>query len=204
MIRTTNGFKSLSDANLLTKANSIYAQMLNNPLFATPSPTLLVLYDAIKAYSTSLDRAATRLITAVSEKNSNRLVLVNTMRSMGNYVTAIADGDINVINAAGFNHTKAAEPADPLVAPSAPKIAAGPNAGTLIVGTKGQKGTLTNRFLVSEDPEAPLEQWTSIYDTRVRVEFSNLKSATRYYSKVCQIGRGQQCVVSPASSYVTQ
>ncbi len=90
------------------------------------------------------------------------------------------------------------------MAPSAPKITVGANSGTLVVSAGGQKGTLTNRFLISENPEAPLDQWTSVYDTRGKVEFANLKSATRYYSKVCQIGRGQQCVVSPTSSYVTQ
>lgn len=204
MTRTTNGFNALSDANLLTRANYIYAQMFGNPLFATPLPSLVVLHDAIKAYSTALDLAATRQIAAVSDKNSRRLDLVNLLRSLGNYVTAIADGDINAINASGFKPTKESESVDPLIAPSAPKLASGPNAGSLVVGTISQKGTLTNRFLISEDPNAPLDQWASIYDTRIKVEFSNLKSATRYYSKVCQIGRGQQCVVSPTSSYVTQ
>lgn len=204
MNRTTNGFQSLTDANMLTKANFIHAQMFNNPLFVTPLPTLAVLQDAIKAYSTALDLAATRQMAAVSDKNSRKVSLVNVLRSLGNYVTAIADGDNNVINTSGFEHNRAPEPADPLFAPPAPKLFAGSNAGSLVVGTNGQKGTITNRFLISEDLQAPLEQWTSVYDTRMKVEFSNLKSATRYYSRVCQIGRGQQCVISPASSYVTQ
>lgn len=204
MVRTTNGFNGYTDSKLLTKANFIYAQMFGNPAFEKPAPTLVVLHDAIKAYSTALDLAATRQIFAVSEKNSRKMELVNIMRSMGNYVTAIADGDVNIINNSGFEHSKPPEPAESLVTPAAPKVLSGANAGTLVVATSGQKGSITNRFLISENLDAPLEQWISVYNTRVKVEFSNLKSATRYYSKVCQIGRGQQCVVSPASSFVTQ
>ena len=94
MVRTTNGFNGYTDSKLLTKGNFIYAQMFGNPAFEKPAPTLVVLHDAIKAYSTALDLAATRQIFAVSEKNSRKMELVNIMRSLGNYVTAIADGEV--------------------------------------------------------------------------------------------------------------
>lgn len=51
----TNGFATLSDANLLLKASQIFTAMTGNVNFADPVPSLGDVDDAIDAFSEALD-----------------------------------------------------------------------------------------------------------------------------------------------------
>jgi hypothetical protein len=57
LLRITNGFDRLSDAQLEVKANTIVSSITGNSNFPTPTPTLADVQIAITAYTAALATA---------------------------------------------------------------------------------------------------------------------------------------------------
>ena len=91
------------DNELITEGLSIVKKMTDNSSYPTPTPTLTVLSDAIKAFSDAKADAAGGSVTLTAEKNEKREIVEALLGEMGVYVQAASGGVASVILSSGMH-----------------------------------------------------------------------------------------------------
>src|SRR5881398_2326910 len=156
MQKLTFSFKRLSDADFGTKAEAIAAAIAQHvDVFPTPVPSLSVITDAIGVYLEALVNAKSLDKTAVSIKNQRRADLDDLHGQLGRYVMQVANGDITILIASGFELAKTPEPTPPLEKPENFMVQEGINSGTFRMQVQRQKNVRSYQFQVTtSDPTA--------------------------------------------------
>lgn len=201
--RITTPFAAMSDSNFETKAQSIYASMLNNANFTTPTPALPAVLDAMNNYSDSLTASQKRGRDAVAVKNEARDSLTALLVQLASYVTNVANGDRTLLISSGFD--LAAEGGiTNLEKPASIELTDGVNAGELIVKVPAVKGAKSYGPQYTQDPLTAASQWTQVATTTSRYTFKNLVSQKKYWCRVAAVGPYGQVVYSDAICRVVQ
>ncbi len=98
------GFSGVKDDALATKANTVLQAMDGHPLFPTPVPALATVQAAYEDYALKLAEARRRgSPRETTLKNQSKAVLIGLLKKLGAYVADVADGDLAVIQASGFD-----------------------------------------------------------------------------------------------------
>ncbi len=204
LLRITNGFDKLNDADLEAKANHIYASMNGNTIFPTPTPTLTVFQTAIDDYSDALAKAESGSAYDKAAKNQKRLELIDILHQLGAYVLFASGGlELNAISS-GFSIAKNPTPSPAVTPAGNQKLVEGPNAGQLKYSFDKVPGARSYVYEYTPDPITGASTWKSQGGTTRKTVFTGLESGKRYWCRVMAIGKGGQGVYSEPVSKIVQ
>ena len=206
VLRITNGFDKLSDANLIIKTQNIVVSMTppENPYFATPSPTLADMQDAIDSFTNAVAVAKTGSSYDKALKNQYRMDLIEMLHSLGAYVLFTAEGDFLIAQSSGFTIAKEPSPAPPITAAANQKLDDGANAGELYFSFDKVQGARSYIYQYTADPLTYTSTWETKVGTIRKVNFTGLDSGKKYWCRVMAIGINGQGVYSEPVSRVVQ
>lgn len=207
MKKTTNGFPKLSAAQFTQKLRVIISSMSNNATFASLQPQVDQLITKANAYYTLDAKAAKRDRDILLARKAGRLDITEFLHQLGFSVSAIANGNPEVLSSSGFPFSKVPQKTNPMVKPEPPRVSSGTNNGDIDCRTSTQKGMKTVNYYISSSEGSLADSsagWNVISSNSAKYTFSNLISGQRYYIKVGLVGvRGQE-VVSDPISYIPQ
>lgn len=204
LLRITNGFDRLNDADLEVKANNILASMTGNANFPTPTPTLAVIQASINDYTNALAKAKTGSPLDKAEKNAKREALIINLHALGSYVLFASNGDALVAQSSGFSIARLPSPGPELAPATNQKLEDGPNAGDLKYSFDKPPGAKSYIYECTPDPITENSVWQRQQGTVRKTMFSGLQSGQRHWCRVMSIGINGQGVYSEPVSRVVQ
>jgi len=181
-------------ATKIEYARNVLKMMGANDLFKDMDPSLVVATQIVNDYESAFNDAAGGGKLFTSRKKAKEAAVDSMLKTLGNYVDKKANGDINIIQAAGMNSQKTSSPA---VLPPAPTVftAVPLTKGGVKVSCNTIKGSHLNLwegFSVagSAADVTPTEaQWTVIAQTtKHHFILNNLISGTRYFFRMRAAG----------------
>lgn len=175
------------DAQLMVLVRVILAGLLANiGVFVAPIPTVVAIQAALDAFIVALEDAALGGPAQTAIKNGKRAVLCSLLRLLGNYVGAVADGDMGILLLSGFPHQKPThEAVGPLAKPAVPKAVQGPRSGTMKAAPVFGASTYNWRLALAS---APTVYGQTAQTTAGKVEFSGLTTPVTYNVSVNAVG----------------
>lgn len=201
--RIKTGFDSLTDSDFETKAGSIYAFMLGNTNFPTPTPDLPSVKGDIQAYQDALTAAQTKSKNDVAAKNDARKKLTASLVQLANSVTTTANGNRTMLISSGFDLAKDGE-FTPIIKPEIITLSDGLNPGELMVKVSAVKGAKGYGPQYTTDPLTASSEWRQFMTTTSKFTFTNLEAAKKYWCRMAVIGAYGQIVYSDAVCRVVQ
>lgn len=204
ILRITNGFDRLSDANLEVKANTIVTAMTGNTYFPTPNPDLPTLQAAVDAYVNALAVAKDGSYYDKAVKNQKRAALIELLHALGNYVLYTSNGDEVAARSSGFTIAKAPSPAPEVSKAENLQLSDGPNAGELQLMFNRVKGAVSYIYQCAPDPITADTVWGDQTGTVRKAVFSGLESRQKYWCRVVAVGIKGQQVASDAVARIVQ
>lgn len=184
-VKITTGFTRLRDEELDARAQAIVAAMTGNINFATPTPTLQVINDALKAFQDAAAQAAqgNRSVTAL--RDALRTDLINKLNDLALYVQLNCKNDLSILLSAGYKARKQPEPSSPIQRPEGLKVKATDVKGTVKLLINSVANVVTYIF---EYRPAAETSWTTLYSTTRVVTINGLQSGAEYVFRVGAVG----------------
>lgn len=205
LLRLTNGFDKMSDANLVVRSQNIIAAMTGNANFPTPDPTLAVMQTALNAYSDALDAAKTGDKTDIAIKNQKKADLVDQIHLLGAYVLYTSKQDSAIAISSGFTVAKDPSPAPDITKPENFQVDNGLNSGELQVSCNAVPGARSYMYQYTSDAAVTdATQWETETGTVRKNLFYGLNSGTRYWCRVAAVGINGQVVYSEPVARIAQ
>jgi len=203
MPRLKTGFDAMSDPAFQITASHIYACMLLNLDFPTPTPELSLVDEALQAYGTALTAAKTKDTGAIATKDKARGVLTSLLVQLANYVMTTANGDSEKLERSGFDLAKEGE-TSVIVKPLTISLTDGVTAGEMIVKVSRQKGVISYLPQYTPDPLTEESVWIQAVSSTSKNTLKNLESGKKYWVRVGLAGPYNQLVYSDAVFRVVQ
>lgn len=204
LLRITNGFNQLSDADLLTRANNIMSGMTGNASFSAPFPSLGTLQTTITDFETALAVAQSGSNYEKAVKNLKRADLIDLLHSLSNYVLYTANGDELVAQSSNFSIAKPPSPSPDLTPATNQVLEDGVNTGELVYSFNRVPGSKSYLYQNTPDPVTDNSKWESLPGTVKKINFTGLNAGTRYWCRVLAIGNNGQGVYSDPVSRIVQ
>jgi hypothetical protein len=203
MPRLKTGFDPLSDPAFQINASHIYACMLGNPDFPTPTPELSSVEEALQVYVSALTAAKTKDTGAIATKDQARSILTGLLIQLANYVMTTANGDTAMLDRSGFESAKAGE-TTLIVKPDSITLLDGVTAGEMIVKVRRQKGATSYLPQYTPDPLTPDSVWIQSVSSTSKNTLKGLESGKKYWVRVGLAGPYDQLVFSDAVCRIAQ
>lgn len=191
-----NGFKRLSDAQLLLRSNSIVTAMTGNSNFATPTPTLAAVSAAITAFQTAAEAAAGGGTQLIAVRKEARQVLIDLLHLLANYVLFTAAGNEAIALSSGFTISKPGAVRPPIDAPAGVEVNLGKNRGELEVRCRSVAGARSYLHEMTPAPVTAESQWKVVPATAAKNLFTGLQSGQEYVFRIAAVGPRDQVVYS--------
>ena len=206
LLRITNGFDKMSDANLEVKANSIYTSLLANALtyFPNPSPTLPALKTFIDDFSAALFKAKTGSLLDKALKNEKKANLISALHEEGAYVLLASAGNTVIAQASGYTIAKVPTPKPPVGPATNQQLENGPNSGDMKYSFDPTPGSKAFVYQSTPDPLTENSVWASQGGTARKTMFTGLEPGKKYWFRVMSIGKNGQTVYSDPVSKIVQ
>jgi hypothetical protein len=208
MIRVTNGFNKLSQAEFSQNLASIVACMTNNTAFASLQTAVTALSTEADVYDALAIKAMSRSKDAIIARDASRVKVTAMLHSIGFSVSSIANGDLEILSSSGYQYTQPAKPTPNMQRPATPKLRSGVNSGEIVCKTATQSGMKSVKYYITTDAAAlaatSSAAWNVESSNKIKYTFSNLIPGQRYYIKVGMVGVREQEVTSEAVSYIAQ
>jgi hypothetical protein len=206
MAKVKMGLSGLSTVDLMERAQFIVSQMTGNPTFATPSPALSAITDAVNALHEANEAALTGAHEAISLRNERYTVLMDLLRELAVYVQHVSHGNATVIISSGFG---VAQPRTPASVEEVENLQAAtspfPGCARLKWKSLGKKADSYLVYATQTDPATPAAEWTLVgTTTRASITVDNLPNRNQYYwfSVVAVNSAGQGPMSDPAKCMV--
>lgn len=174
-------FRRYSDTDLDNKTQTILAAMKGNKNYPNPTPTLAEIESALKTYSDALVATDGGGRLKIIQKNNARKILEALLRTLGIYVTMVANGDREMLAGCGFDLQS--EPSKPNVtAPQAIEIILSTTPGEIEVKVTPVKYFRIFHYEYTLDPVSDNSVWTIEANTSRRhiIKDCNLEKNTGY------------------------
>lgn len=206
MAKVKLNLASLTDEQLLQKANDIKTAMTGNASYTTPIPTLTVLGTSITASQTKLNEWFAAQNTA-QQKTTEKNALLDTLRAqltqLAAYVEAASGGDAAKIQSAGMD-VKAANA--PLGLPGQVlnvSLTAGDAEGQLDAAWDRDRAAKTYEIQISVDPITGTSWQNRPSVTRSSATLTGLTSGQKIWVRVRAVGAaGHGAWSDPATKIV--
>lgn len=182
-------FRSKDATELLNYAEHIFKKMTENAtMFVDPEPALVTLEASLAAYRAAYAEATHRDMRAVVLKGQKGKDLHQVIYRLSHYVDAQAQGDPNIILAAGYRPSKSTQS----------RVGRTPKATGLVVrNMEVGSGTLRikvhhwkyARLYQYEHRKKGTDEWTGILHSSSTLELSGLDRLEEYEFRVSYLGR---------------
>lgn len=203
LLRITNGFDKLSDADFEVRANTILTSMTANANFPTPVPALPTVQTSITDYVDALAVAKGGSNYDKAIKNDKKVKLIDVLHSLGNYVLFTANGDELIAKSSGYAIAKMPAPAPDISKAENLKLEDGMNAGELQLSFSKVQGARSYIYQNAKDPVVDESSWANQTGTLRKTLFTGLESQKKYWCRVIAIGiNGQQVISDPIARVV--
>ena len=189
-------------SELVTTSQRILEKMENNETFLPPPPALAQLKKTIPELKTALVNALGRDKEMIAIKNKQKVIVVNLLQELADYVTTICKGDLSLLLSSGFDVTNES-PGNLLVAIEILEVKLGPPGEAT---TKVRKATGARAFIHQYTTEPPGIHTNWIWEASGLSchTFKGLTSEKKHWFRVIAIGSGTQKAYSPIVSMVIQ
>lgn len=206
VLRITNGFDKLNDADLEVKANSIIASMTEfaATYFPTPSPTIAYMQTVLTDFTNALTKAKTGSSLDKDDKNQKREVLISNLHLLSAYVLFASGGNALIAKASGYSVAKAPIPGAQVLPATNQKVEDGVNSGEIKYSFDKVPGAKSYLYQYTADPVTPNSVWTGQPGTVRKTVFTGLEVGKRYWFRVLAIGTNGQGAYSDAVSRIVQ
>lgn len=184
-VKVNTGFTRLRNAALDVRTQAIVTAMTGNTNFATPTPALQVITDALKAFQEAAAEAAKGKRSVVALRNALRDELIGKLNDLSYYVQLHCKNDLSILLSSGFNARKAPEPSAPIQKPEGLKVKATDVKGAVKLLVNKVQNAATYIFECRPRGEAA---WTTHYSTTRIVTISGLKSGVEHAFRVGAVG----------------
>jgi hypothetical protein len=208
MLRVTNGFAKLSQAEFNQKLHVITGSMNGNQNFTSLQAQVNTLMTEADNYEALATKAASRDKDAIIARDASREKVTELLHTLGWSVSAIASNDEGILSSSGFSYTQPSKPTPPMTKPPVPKLASGVNSGEIECKAATQMGMKSVNYYITTDAAALTDKGTNTWNVTsynaARYTFTDLTPGQRYYIRIGLVGvRGQE-VLSEAIPYIAQ
>jgi hypothetical protein len=188
----TRPYRSWSDRKLSGETQKMQTMLTGNPLVPVTQPTMEVFGAAVADYVSQLSKSGTRDVNAIAAKRVRRAELISLCVQLGNSVTSVANGDVEVLVSTGLPLRKK-RTAAVLTVPSHFRITNGVNPGELDLRVKGMKAARAYGFEYTIDPPTEDSVWIRTVCSASRCTIKGLQAGKRYWFRPFVTGsKGQQ------------
>jgi hypothetical protein len=182
--------------------------MNGNRHFTSLQPKVDILNPEAVNYDALALKAVTRDKAAVLARDNARKKITAMLHSLGLSVTAIANGDTEMLDSSGYPYTQPKRPTPPMSKPASPKLATGVNSGQIDCKAISQAGLRSVNYYITSDAALGASEGTSGWNVfsfnKTKFTFTNLIPGQRYYIRIGLVGvRGQE-VLSEVVSFIAQ
>jgi hypothetical protein len=191
------------ESELTTTIQRVLNNMENNPAYPDPPPALAELRKLHPEFQVALANAKGRDITMVSIKNDQKVIGLNLLQEVANYVTAKSKGDRTLILTSGFYVS--GETTNRNLPPVIEKLEVelGPS-GEATTRTKEVTGVKAYIHQYTTELPGLNTVWIQEGSSQGTYTFQGLSSDKRYWFRVVAIGFRKQRAYSPVVSRVIQ
>lgn len=180
---TKDGQGSFTD-----KVTAILQWMTDNPSYPNPLPALGSVQTAFDSYKVATADAAQGGKQNTAVRNARRQELTGLLRQLASYVSATANGNLEVLISSGFPVQKASRtPVGVLPAPDAPVVVQGPVTGSLKASSAPLYGASSYNWSVAL-ASAPETDVKTAQTTGARAEFTGLTPGQVYLVSLNAVG----------------
>lgn len=141
--------RGLNALQVLLRARIVYRGMKDNPLFPSPTPSMADFKAGIDRLDESVRNTysgGSKLEYVLKQKHLDETAAL--IKSLAAYVSIVAQGDYDIVLAAGFEQRKASAPINKLSAPQGLQSSTGAMHGTIKVRWKPVRGARMYRVFV--------------------------------------------------------
>jgi hypothetical protein len=189
IVKPSIGFlRTVSDARLVTDAETIVNSMTNNSSYPTPSPALAEITTAINDFTVAIANAANGGTDLTAIKNAKRAALAALLRELASYVTVACKGNMADLLTSGFPIQKPTRTAaGVLPAPETPVLVTGARSGDLAAVAAPVANAYTYNWRVAL-ASAPTDYVQEVQTTAARTIFSGLTPGQIYAVDLNAVG----------------
>jgi len=196
-------FKETREGDLCTLGNAVANKMTDNEHFPDPGMLIIELRELSNQFQCALSDALSRDVEKIGVKNSIRLLLIQKLKQVSEFVIKESKGADVALLSSGFNLYK---PVDEVVikAPANFKIKPGPNPGEIIMQVSRVKGARSYLYQWTPNPVTSDSVWQSIPDTRCKKTITRLPLGVDYAFRMAAVGsRNQLLYTNILSRYIS-
>ena len=203
MLRLSNSFERLSDANLQVEASGIVSSLTNNANFPEPKPDLASIKQALEVFNDALAAAQDGGRSDIAFKNQKREELLELLRRLGDYVVYTSAGDSVKAATSGFTfaHEYGGQQ-QPVSRPENLILSDGPNVGELHLDFKRVVGARSYVYECTPDPLSENSVWRTQTGTVAHTIFTGLERGRKYWCRVGAISNQPTIYSEPVSRIV--
>ena len=177
--------------------------MRDNERFPDPGMLIIELHEISTQFQSAVGDARSRDMEKVAIKNSIRVLLIQKLKQVGEFVIRESKGAEGHLLSSGFDLYK---PVDEVVikAPINFKIKPGPNPGEIIMQVSRVKGARSYLYQWTPFPVTSESIWQSIPDTRCKKTIKKLPLGVNYAFRMAAVGsRNQLLYTNILSRYIS-
>ena len=189
MSKVKIGFAGLSVPEQIERARHIKIRMTGNADFPAPSPTLLVVDDAINALETAYNESRGRDKNKVATMKLRRKEMLFIMSQEAAYVQQASGGELEKIQSSGFDVVKPKAPhSDTAGIVTNVRLSDGLSTGKIRVDFDKADNAIMYVILVAHDVDFTDMEPKGI-TTKTHKEIGPFKSGEKIWVKVVALGR---------------
>ena len=186
--KAITSYTKYSDAIFAELAQTIITKMNKNPDFPTPMPPIATIQAGLKAFNDAIAKSNVGNKQDTANKNAKRAELELNLANLGNFVNAIANGNISILDGSGFPISKQPEAIGILPPPAFIHVTDGENHGEFNVEISPVPKASGYNVLIAEFP-APED------DSKWQV-----KTFSKSKGTIIGLARGKKYVLKAAAT----
>lgn len=204
MSKVKIGFSGLSVPNQIERARNIVTLMTGNANYTTPSPTLVVVGDAVDALETAYNQSRNRDKAKMVTMRSRRKEMLYLVVQLASYVQDASGGNEEKILSSGYSVVGAKTP-HPVIAGAVTNVRLSDGAVSGSIRVDWDKATNTVLYVVfaSTQPEFTYLDVQGI-TTKTQKEIGELSPGTRYWIRILPLGREEMGPISEPISILVR
>lgn len=193
--------RGLNALMLLGRARVVRNQMKNNPLFPAPSPSMPEFEAGIERLAESVRstyNGASRYEFHLKQRHMEELA--DMIKSLAAYVSIVANGDSQIVLAAGFELRRASAPINQLEAPKYPRSKSGRHPQTIDLRWEPVHGARMYRVFVRKGYASEGPSVRVVLCTKSRCTVDKLEPLEHYTFQVQALGARAEGPISAITS----
>jgi hypothetical protein len=161
-------YDRLGEANFQARSYAIRAGVTDNPRLPLPWPPQVPVPEFLRQQDATFNDAALavqrRDLSQINRRNEARAVLTRSLQRVAAYVEMVADGDVDLMVACGFEVRRdsgrsSTAAVQTLVAPDEFRVGLGQRAGSVLVDAAPQQGVHAYEIQITRGDPAQDDNW---------------------------------------------